>query len=66
MSSIELFRCNDCGAKFSEPDEVSWKEEMSGDGWAWQTFVELYCPKCGSQNIEKYYGDNEDAETSAL
>lgn len=57
---IEQWKCSDCGAVFSEPDEVSWKEEMSGDGWAWQTFTELFCPHCGSQDIERYYGEDED------
>ena len=57
---VEQWKCSDCGAVFSEPDEVSWKEEMSGDGWAWQTFTELFCPRCGSQDIERYYGEDED------
>jgi len=58
---VERWKCDGCGAVFSEPDEVSWKEEMSGDGWAWQTFTELYCPRCGSQDIERYYGEEDDA-----
>ena len=57
---MESYKCSDCGAVFTEPDEVSWKEEMSGDGWAWQTFHEYYCPECGSQDIERYYGEDED------
>ena len=55
------YRCAHCGAVFSEPDEVSWKEEMSGDGWAWQTFAEYYCPECGSDDFDEYTED-EDAE----
>ena len=55
-----MWRCADCGSTFDEPDEVTWKEEMSGDGWAWQTFTELYCPNCGSQEIEE---DIKDVET---
>ena len=50
-----MYICSDCGAMFDEPKEVSWKEEMSGDGWAWQTFTDLLCPECGSQEIEQAY-----------
>lgn len=61
----ELYKCDDCGAVFDEPDEFSWREEMSGDGWAWQTFTERYCPICGSQDFDRYYGEDEnDAETA--
>lgn len=63
----ELYKCDDCGAVFTEPKEHKWKEEMSGDGWAWQTFTELYCPNCDSQEIEPYYGEDcDDAGTAEI
>lgn len=58
---VERWKCADCGAVFNDPDEASWKEDMNGEGWAWQTFTELYCPSCGAQEIERYYGEDEES-----
>lgn len=64
---LELWKCADCGAVFDDPVCVRWKEEMSGDGWAWQTFTEYYCPNCDSQEIERYYGEEyDDAAADSL
>lgn len=63
---MELYRCANCTALFEKPDVYEWKEEMSGDGWAWETFREYYCPICGSPDIERYYGGYDDAETDHL
>ena len=56
---MRRWKCAECGAVFAEPDEVSWQEEMSGDGWAWEKFTELYCPNCGSQEIGECIDDGE-------
>ena len=61
------WKCFDCGAVFDEPREHSYKEEMSGDGWAWQTFTDYFCPMCGSDFIEEnYMEDDDDAGTDSL
>lgn len=57
---IEQWKCKDCGSVFDEPDSRSWKEEMSGDGWAWQTFTDYFCPVCGSEDIKWHYWEDED------
>lgn len=64
---MAMYRCAECGATFDEPNIESWREEMSGDGWAWQTFTEYYCPQCGSQDIAECYGeDADDAEPDQM
>lgn len=55
-----MWKCLDCGAIFYEPCEKSWREDMNGDGWAFQTITDLFCPYCGSDEIEQYYGKSEE------
>lgn len=64
----ELYRCTSCGSVFSEPGVRRWREERSGDGWAWEDCAEYYCPVCYSANLADYdeEDDDEDAGEDSL
>lgn len=60
----ERWKCGDCGAVFAEPDERTWTENH-GEGMR-ERWLELLCPYCGSEEIDRYFGEEDDAETTAL
>lgn len=58
-----MYRCNSCGATFTEPDseQVCWEDyngvsSLFGDRHYGEIAV---CPECGSDSIEDYYDPEE-------
>lgn len=49
-----MWRCNDCGAEFDEPNVRVRLENMDGEN-GWQEWREKFCPCCGAENIEEVY-----------
>lgn len=46
------YRCQCCGAAFDEPDIITYREDMNGEG-AYQAFYIAACPDCGDDYIEE-------------
>lgn len=48
--------CTRCRAVFDEPMIYEYRENLDGEhGWA--TFTEMYCPECGSDDLEDINDD---------
>ena len=58
-----MFECLNCGHIFEEP--ITWREERSGDGWAWEEcsgspcchsdYDEVHeCKRCGVNYVPTY------------
>ena len=54
--------CSDCGEKFSEEDaEV--RSENVGEFWGAPAYMDYnICPYCGSDDVDTYYGDDEEED----
>ena len=50
--------CKDCGAIFFQPIEKTWYENH-GEGLI-ERWIALTCPCCGSDEVERYYDDEDD------
>jgi len=48
-----LYRCEHCGALFSEPSIKRWREPMP-DGF-FEPWTCEACPECGDEQIEEEY-----------
>ena len=59
-----LYRCDNCGARFREPTIMRWTENH-GDGML-ERWAEYHCPVCGSDEVDEYMGDDDDAEAEDL
>lgn len=46
-----MFKCNDCGSKFYQPEDVY---ESRGEFWGMPAYeVMYYCPICGSEDFDE-------------
>ena len=59
-----MWRCDDCGSTFDEPESVSYcKEEYNGvaDLFGHQTWGTYdACPYCGGEDIHSYAEDDDE------
>lgn len=56
---MERWKCDECGAVFTEPDERRWIEDH-GEGML-ERWTALICPECGSEEVDRYFGEDDDA-----
>lgn len=55
-AKLSMMICERCGAVFDEPTIYEYRENLDGEhGWA--TFTEMYCPECGSDDLEDINDD---------
>lgn len=58
-----MYRCNDCGAIFDDPQAV---EEDRGEFWEMPcTETMYYCPCCESEDFDVYDPDDDDIDEEA-
>ena len=61
-----MYKCDDCGSTFDEPEIVSYcKEEYNGvaDLFGHQTWGTYdACPDCGSEDFERFTEDDDEEE----
>lgn len=57
----QKYVCNRCKARYDEPAEYRYRENLDGEH-GWTEFTVLYCPECGSENIDEVdaYGRDMD------
>ena len=46
---VMMYRCDDCGAEFDEPELYCSRENLDGENWTITT--QTVCPYCGTDNI---------------
>lgn len=67
LTSEKLYICNHCGEIFSEEEKAVFVEsEYRGECWGRDSYEEMLyeeCPHCHDDDIERYYPDEEDADT---
>nr|DAR54885.1 MAG TPA: DNA-directed RNA polymerase II subunit [Caudoviricetes sp.] len=44
-----MYRCDNCGAEFDEPELYCSRENLDGENWTITT--QTVCPYCGTDNI---------------
>lgn len=59
-----MYKCQDCGAIFYEPDEkhttYEWEYGVADLFGSSHPLTISICPECGSENIDDYYEEEED------
>ena len=57
-----LWRCECCGAEFTEPYRYRYRENLDGENGI-QDCCELLCPECGEEDItEVFEMEDEDVD----
>ena len=61
-----LYRCNECGAIFSEDEKIEWEQrEYRGECWGRDCYEDMTyecCPDCAGDDFERYYPEDEEDE----
>ena len=54
---MEIYKCHECGAEFTEPRQETYYELHSelDEGNKYEKLTEEHCPECGSTDIEGGY-----------
>ena len=61
---MRMIKCADCGSVFSEDELiVEERDESRGEFWGIpceEHMVEWHCPHCDSDDVDEYYGEEEE------
>ena len=61
---VKQYICEHCGYIFEEPDVHKYIEPR-GEYWGFSASEAVYvatCPNCGSEEFERYWGEDEEDE----
>jgi len=56
------YRCNSCGAVFSEADFIVTTEQVARSDGDWVSERVFHCPNCESEDFEEIKGDEGDTK----
>lgn len=58
------WKCNICGTVCDVNDLQTyfWRENLDGEN-GYECSVEYYCPECGDEDVEPFWGEDDEEET---